>query len=160
MTTITGRAGDAMKKIPEDLVSLVLEETNLETGAIPTQQNFEVPESCSRCGGLMVITDCFDVLSDTAEIDCTAYRCVQCGDLVDPVILRNRNNRPELTPKKKNLWLNSHDYVGHRYLPLQSYPIRLLAICFSPSSAPPRCYSIARRRWSQSSHLTVGIKPT
>ena len=97
-----------MKKIPEDTVNLVIEETKQEPAAIPTQQNFEAPESCSRCGGLMVITDCFDVLSDTAEIDCTAYRCIQCGDLVDPVILRNRINPPELAAKKKNLkWASS-----------------------------------------------------
>ena len=97
-----------MKKIPEDILSLVIQETNQETGAIPPQENFEAPESCSRCGGLMVITDCFDVLSDTAEIECMALRCIQCGDLVDPVILRNRNHRPELAPKKKNLkWASS-----------------------------------------------------
>ena len=97
-----------MKKTSKDILGLASEETNEETRAIPTQQNFEAPESCSRCGGLMVITDCFDVLSDTAEIDCMALRCIQCGDLVDPVILRNRINPPELAAKKKNLkWASS-----------------------------------------------------
>ena len=39
---------------------------------------------CSRCGGLMVMEQCFDLL---------ARRCVQCGEIVDPVILQNRNQR-------------------------------------------------------------------
>ena len=36
---------------------------------------------CSRCGGLMVMEHL---------IDFTALRCVQCGEIVDPVILHNR----------------------------------------------------------------------
>lgn len=36
---------------------------------------------CSRCGGLMVA----ELL-----IDLPSHRCVQCGDVVDPVILHNR----------------------------------------------------------------------
>jgi hypothetical protein len=40
---------------------------------------------CLRCGGFMVTEQCFDLL---------ARRCVQCGELVDPVILQNRDRRP------------------------------------------------------------------
>jgi len=36
---------------------------------------------CSRCGGFMVTEPCYDF---------RVQRCVQCGDLVDPVVLRNR----------------------------------------------------------------------
>jgi hypothetical protein len=36
---------------------------------------------CSRCAGLMVIEPGFDLPS---------WRCVQCGELIDPVILQNR----------------------------------------------------------------------
>lgn len=39
---------------------------------------------CSRCDGLMVPHWCVDLL---------VRRCVQCGDLVDPVILHNRHLR-------------------------------------------------------------------
>jgi hypothetical protein len=49
---------------------------------------------CSRCGGLMVTEQCFDLLSDNGHLDFLARRCVQCGDLVDPIILRNRRLRP------------------------------------------------------------------
>jgi len=45
---------------------------------------------CARCGGLMVAEQCFDFLSDNGRLDFPARRCVQCGDVVDPIILRNR----------------------------------------------------------------------
>ena len=48
---------------------------------------------CWRCGGLMVIEHCFDLLDDTGHINFAAQRCVQCGELVDPVILMNRSKR-------------------------------------------------------------------
>jgi len=41
-------------------------------------------DRCPRCGGLMVAEWCED-LSDYC-----AQRCVQCGEIVDPVILQNR----------------------------------------------------------------------
>ena len=50
-------------------------------------------EWCSRCGGLMVTEQCFDLLSDNGHLDFLAQRCVQCGELVDPIILRNRRLR-------------------------------------------------------------------
>jgi len=46
--------------------------------------------SCSRCGGLMVIDQCFDFRDDTGHLDFMARRCVQCGEVIDPVILQNR----------------------------------------------------------------------
>ncbi len=48
---------------------------------------------CVRCGGLMVTEQCFDFLSDNGHLDFLARRCVQCGELIDPVILRNRRLR-------------------------------------------------------------------
>ena len=48
---------------------------------------------CLRCGGLMVPEQCFDFLSDNGRLDFPAKRSVQCGDLVDPVILHNRRLR-------------------------------------------------------------------
>lgn len=41
-------------------------------------------DRCSRCGGLMVTEWCEDLS------DYTAQRCVQCGEVIDPVILQNR----------------------------------------------------------------------
>jgi len=48
---------------------------------------------CLRCGGLMVPERCFDLRSDNGQLDFAAKRCVQCGELVDPVILENRRLR-------------------------------------------------------------------
>lgn len=46
--------------------------------------------SCARCGGLMVDDFCMDLLHSTGELELAAKRCVQCGEVVDPVIQRNR----------------------------------------------------------------------
>jgi len=49
--------------------------------------------SCSRCEGLMVIEQCFDFMDDTGHLDFMARRCVQCGEVIDPVILQNRQRQ-------------------------------------------------------------------
>ena len=41
-------------------------------------------DRCPRCNGLMVAEWCEDLS------DYRAQRCVQCGEVVDPVILQNR----------------------------------------------------------------------
>ncbi len=46
---------------------------------------------CSRCHGLMVRDRIFDLL-DT-EIQGAVWRCVCCGDILDPVILTNRRGQ-------------------------------------------------------------------
>ena len=51
--------------------------------------------TCTRCGGLMVQDFCLDVLGNIGESEFAAKRCVQCGEVVDPVILRNRGTRQE-----------------------------------------------------------------
>ncbi|HSA61783.1 MAG TPA: hypothetical protein VLE03_06050 [Nitrospiraceae bacterium] len=51
--------------------------------------------SCARCGGLMVSDFCMDLLNSTGELEFAARRCVQCGEVVDPVIQRNRRLRQE-----------------------------------------------------------------
>lgn len=45
---------------------------------------------CWRCRGLMVVESCVDFASDTGQLDCLTRRCVQCGEVIDPVILQNR----------------------------------------------------------------------
>lgn len=45
---------------------------------------------CVRCGGLMVSDLCMDLLNSTGELEFAAKRCVQCGEVTDPVIERNR----------------------------------------------------------------------
>ena len=64
------------------------------TRAVPRQQLIEVeagswsrmhkPDRCPRCSGLMVAEWCEDLS------DYSGQRCVQCGELIDPVIMQNR----------------------------------------------------------------------
>jgi hypothetical protein len=56
-----------------------------------TEITFE--STCDRCGGLMVTDFCMDLLFCIGETEFAAKRCVQCGEIVDPVILRNRQLR-------------------------------------------------------------------
>lgn len=51
--------------------------------------------TCARCGGLMVTDFCMDLLFCIGETEFAAKRCVQCGEIVDPVILRNRGTEQE-----------------------------------------------------------------
>jgi len=48
---------------------------------------------CSRCAGLMVIEESFDPTTGTAHVEFQVRRCVQCGEVIDPVILQNRRAR-------------------------------------------------------------------
>ncbi len=48
---------------------------------------------CSRCEGLMVSDFCMDLLNSAGELKFAALRCVQCGEVVDPIILQNRRLR-------------------------------------------------------------------
>jgi len=50
---------------------------------------------CLRCGGLLVNEVSLDLLNGSSELECATKRCVQCGDILDPVILRNRRIRQE-----------------------------------------------------------------
>jgi ribosomal protein S27AE len=67
------------------------EETRVEQLGIHRVSSFtQHASTCGRCGGLMVSDFCMDLLNSTGELEFAAKRCVQCGEVVDPVILRNR----------------------------------------------------------------------
>ena len=51
--------------------------------------------TCARCGGLMVTDFWMDLLFCIGETEFAAKRCVQCGEIVDSVILRNRGTKQE-----------------------------------------------------------------
>jgi hypothetical protein len=73
----------------------IAEEESMDTAlAVTQQQSIEVTDRgwarihntdrCPRCSGLMVAEWCEDLSDHTAQ------RCVQCGEVIDPVILHNR----------------------------------------------------------------------
>ena len=51
---------------------------------------------CSRCGGLMTLQK-FYSLSEVFW----GWKCLLCGEIVDPVILENRQNGRETPAKEK-----------------------------------------------------------
>ena len=46
--------------------------------------------SCNRCSGCLASEMCIDLESDTGCCTFWVHRCLQCGDIVDETILRNR----------------------------------------------------------------------
>lgn len=46
--------------------------------------------SCKRCSGYLEHEMCIDLENDTGYCTIWVLRCVQCGDMVDETILRNR----------------------------------------------------------------------
>jgi hypothetical protein len=55
---------------------------------------------CGRCGGLLVNAFSLDLSNSAGELEIETWRCVQCGDVVDPVILRNRLPRQDARAAK------------------------------------------------------------
>ncbi len=68
-------------------------------------------ETCIRCGGLMVTEFCLDLFDDTGKLSFLARRCVQCGDLVDPIILKNRHH-PETVVNQTCRKIRAHLSAG------------------------------------------------
>lgn len=46
--------------------------------------------SCERCGGLLIKEYCLDASNPDGQVWITTKHCVQCGNVVDPVILKNQ----------------------------------------------------------------------
>ena len=55
---------------------------------------------CGRCAGLLVPDFCTDLFNGTGEFDGAITRCVQCGEVVDPVIQRNRHLQRTRVPNQ------------------------------------------------------------
>ena len=78
------------------MVPMITDHSTEDSIGTETRRSRQVlsPDRCLRCGGLMVPEQGFRLFSDSGHLDFSARRCVQCGELVDPVILRNRHLRP------------------------------------------------------------------
>lgn len=55
---------------------------------------------CSRCSGFMIVEESFDFIVGADHRDFLVRRCVQCGEVVDPVILQNRRSQLENDPSR------------------------------------------------------------
>ncbi len=70
----------------------------METRGTPDTSSSATPHAghaaCARCGGLLLTQHYMDLLDDTGQIDITAWHCTMCGEVVDAVILKNRQSPP------------------------------------------------------------------
>ena len=62
----------------------------------PSSQQF-ITRSCIRCNGLLVTEWHYDLQNPNTH-NAETFRCVQCGNRVDPIILENRT-RVQVKPK-------------------------------------------------------------
>ncbi len=49
---------------------------------------------CPRCKGVMVEDTFEDLRDDTGSLHFNGWRCLLCGEILDPVIAINRESRP------------------------------------------------------------------
>ncbi|MGC3974507.1 MAG: hypothetical protein QM771_09020 [Nitrospira sp.] len=56
---------------------------------------------CLRCGGFLVDERCMDIGESLGGYWFMAMRCVQCGDIIDEVILRNRSAQVATTTQQE-----------------------------------------------------------
>jgi hypothetical protein len=69
---------------------------------------------CQRCTALMVSERFLDHLDDTGKFAFYGWRCLICGEIMDPIILAHRKNkiRPIHSRNRKLI-------VGKKYFKLQ-----------------------------------------
>lgn len=68
---------------------------------IKTRHRHTKENPCHRCHGMMAPESCINVHSDAGEVELLTWRCLQCGELIDPVILQNRANPPSTIGRRK-----------------------------------------------------------
>ncbi|TKB64506.1 MAG: hypothetical protein E8D48_02395 [Nitrospira sp.] len=69
--------------------------TGLSQKSLKGRESLAGSIRCPRCMGLMVVEEAFDSIAGGGQADSLVRRCVQCGEVVDPVILQNRQLRLE-----------------------------------------------------------------
>lgn len=49
---------------------------------------------CQRCNGCMIRDSFVDLKDDTGRIGFEAWRCLNCGEVIDPLVLTHRMETP------------------------------------------------------------------
>ena len=65
-------------------------------------RNIDGSVGCRRCGGLLVDEHCMDIGEEGNGYRFWGFRCIQCGDVIDKTILRNRVSPIETLNKLKS----------------------------------------------------------
>jgi len=53
---------------------------------------------CQRCKGLMIRDSFVDLRDDTGCLQFDGWRCINCGEVVDPMVLTHRIDMPKRAP--------------------------------------------------------------
>jgi len=59
--------------------------------------------TCPRCKGNMISEHFEDISDDTGQITFHGFRCINCGEVIDPVVIANRTKRPHLVARNRKL---------------------------------------------------------
>ncbi len=59
---------------------------------------------CQRCQGYMISDHFIDLLNVSGEIDFTGWRCLNCGDIIDPVIVRHHQSVGNAPARSRRRW--------------------------------------------------------
>lgn len=62
-----------------------------QTGRRDSEIDGKLLTHCSRCGGFLVSSFCISPDQGTSEFQIPVWKCLQCGDLFDATILKNRH---------------------------------------------------------------------
>ena len=72
----------------------------------------QIQVGCERCGGFLVKDWVVSLRNDGGDVEILTHRCIQCGEVVDPVLLNNRlstssqiGRRGRAKPRK---WVLAH----------------------------------------------------
>ena len=72
----------------------LLQDERIENGNDADWNERRSSVNCARCGGLMVTEQ---------QVDLSAQRCVQCGEIIDAVILQNRRRHPPVGGARRSM---------------------------------------------------------
>ncbi len=72
---------------------------------------------CQRCQGLMVVDHFIDMQDDSGHLWLRGWRCVNCGDVVEPGILLHRGAQRSLWARLVDRWTHKTGRQ-HQAIPL------------------------------------------
>ena len=59
---------------------------------------------CKWCQGYMIHEHFMDILNVSGEMDFKGWRCLNCGDITDALIVSHRQSAACASPKSKRRW--------------------------------------------------------
>jgi hypothetical protein len=59
---------------------------------------------CQRCQGCMISDHFMDILNGSGEIDFEGWRCLNCGEITDPVIVCHHQLAASPPAKSRRRW--------------------------------------------------------